>query len=469
MLLLVLCIIVPAMVQWAQQESRGSTKILNTTVAFNLAQAAVDRGMWMVKSTTTTWASATAGTALAGYNFDTTYKDIAGGSYRIKITPVVVGGSSVTIVGEGRDNLTHETRSISAVYLNQTIYSPMMTQGILSWGEDLGVYWGPIMAQGNITLCDDNSVNQWAYPRKFARGIVQAWNCPGGTCASSCPMSTLYPRDTNGPMPPNTDNQEWWSLDTSIPELPIIDFTALRSSAQATGTLNVYGCKSTGASWDTRSACTTTATPHSQHFGYTANNSSGTISQPNASYVWFWDGDVTLSGSGNYPNYQGCGLRGIFIILGNLTIDTPGQYNYTGPVPPNAWREQQLILKQSGGGFTYDTSAAQEYPADTGLHQNAATFRFGTDTWVQAASGGQSVLATVGIRGFVYVGKNLTITQNMDFNGAVWVNGNVSASGGTITNYCCIYFDSTLQLPTLNVILMQQSWQEIPPSTTAWQ
>ena len=525
MLLLVLAIIVPAMVQWAMQESRGATKNRNTTVAFNLAQAAVDRGMWMVKSTTITWAAATAGTVLTGYNFDTTYTDIPGGTYRIKITPVVVGGSSVTIVGEGRDNLTKETRAISAVYLNQTIYSPIMTQGITNWGKGLGVFWGPLMSQGNITMCDDSSVNQWGYPRKFARGVVQAWNCPSGVCAGSCPMSTSYPRDVNGPMPPNTGGAagitEWTSLDTAIPELPIIDFPTLKSSATASFTWNVYGCVGinsytkvgttytvTGVCpWDTRSSCqslvpTTPAcgqagnisgtwqnyASHTTHFGNPLNHPAAITSRANNTpLVWFYDGDLTLSGNycsnnsgapsrgcsypcSNFTTGQSAGFYGTLIVKGNLTIDTPGEYFYNGHVPANAWQDQQLIVMTSPGVYTADSSNSAEYPADTGLHQNAATFNFGpSGTWTQAGGGG-TVYATVGMRGFIYVGGNITFNQFMDTNGAIWIQGNMTSSGAgaALSNYSAIYFNDQLNLPTLNVILMLQSWKEVQASATVW-
>ena len=76
----------------------------------------------------------------------------------------------------------------------------------------------------------------------------------------------------------------------------------------------------------------------------------------------------------------------------------------------------------------------------------------------------------MGRRGFTYVGGNLTITNNgfMDFNGAVWVNGDVIANGASQTTFCGVLFDDQLVLPTLNVILTQQSWQETNPSTVSW-
>jgi hypothetical protein len=70
----------------------------------------------------------------------------------------------------------------------------------------------------------------------------------------------------------------------------------------------------------------------------------------------------------------------------------------------------------------------------------------------------------------VYVGGTLTFDQFMDTNGAYWVQGNIvsNGSGARLTNYSAVYFDDTLNLPTLNVILLLGSWQEVTPSSTAW-
>jgi len=52
----------------------------------------------------------------------------------------------------------------------------------------------------------------------------------------------------------------------------------------------------------------------------------------------------------------------------------------------------------------------------------------------------------------------------MDIYGAVWVVGNVSKAVGA--ERTIIFYDENLDLPTLNVVLLRRSWQEIPPSGT---
>ncbi len=463
LLVMVLLIIVPALVQWVQVESKASVKSQRTTNAFNLAEAAVERGYWMVKGSTANFSQATIGTVIPGYNFDVTYKDVSGGTYRIKLSSGGSGNNSFTVVGEGRDSSTNETRAIQGVFKNQTIYSPLMATQRVNWGKGMCPMWGPIMSQSDINLTDDFVAN-WYFPRKFAKGVVN------GTAAN--------PRDTNGLTPPNTDNVEWWSDYKYVPDLPILDFASMRSSAAATVTLNVYGCKNSTvhmdtqtwtsvagpAPWDNRASCGNTGS-HSLHFGASYNHPFSVRTNPNNSYYWYYDGDLIIAGDGAVGTNYGAGLRGTLIVRGNLTLDAAGDYNYNGTVPANAWAEFGKLTKT-----TNDTAATGEYPADNGFQNSKSTWRFGTDTSCIPATGSCGWINTVGMRGFTYVGGNLTITQNgfMDFNGAVWVNGQVIATSASQTQFCGIYFDDQLTLPTLNVVLTQISWKEIAPSSTAW-
>jgi len=447
--LMVLTLVVYALVNWVQTDTRLAVKTQKTTSAINFAEAGLDRGTWKLQSTTVTWNSASIGAPITGYHFDTTYTDIPGGTYRINFA-AGPSNAEVTVTAEGRDNSTKEVRAVTAVFKNQAIYSPLMAGGNISWAKGLGVFWGPIMSQGNLTLQDDY-VAAWYFPRKFAKGIVI------GTAA--------HPRDTNGLLPPNTDNVEWWTQYAGVPNVPVLDFSTLRSSAAASGTLNVYGCKSTGAAWDLRSSCTSTA-PHNTHFGDSTNYITTHGLSATNDYVWYWDGDLTLSGEfcGSSPCSPGhsTGMRGTVVVRGNLTIDTPGDLIYSGHVPANAWLDEQKLTQS-----TNDTAAAGEYPADTGYHSSASIFNFGTDTWTQPLSG-SGWKTTVGVKGFTYVGGNLTILQYMDFNGAVWVNGNVTATSANTDNFCGVFFDDTLSVPALNVILLRESWKETTPSTVAW-
>jgi Tfp pilus assembly protein PilX len=454
---LLLMIIVPVMVKWVQNDTKLSVKDQRASIAFNLAEAALDRGYWKVKSSTTNIESAMNGVPIPGYNFDAIYKDVTGGTYRISISSIAT--KTIVIVGEGRDNSTNETRAVSAVFKNQTIYSPLLTGGSMTWKKGLAVFWGSVMSQGDMTL--DNVLSTVYYPRKYSKGVVIG--------------SAANPRDINGLNPPNTDGVEWWSDYQYIPELPILDFAVLRASAALTNTLNVYGCENSAnytdpttgavlagkAPWDSRSSCTG-GNPHTEHFGNPWNHPKSPRYQPNKDYVWYYDGNLRLTGrrNGGAAVGESTGLRGMLIVRGNLIVDSPGEYSYTGPVPASAWEDHKKLTKT-----TNDSAATGEYPGDIGLNKSTGTFHFGTDTW----AGGY--VTTVGMRGFTYVGGNMTITNPdgyMDFNGAVWVQGDVVATGASANAYCGIFYDDTLNVPSLNVVLIRQSWQEITPSRQVW-
>jgi hypothetical protein len=182
---------------------------------------------------------------------------------------------------------------------------------------------------------------------------------------------------------------------------------------------------------------------------------------PTQDYVWYWDGDVSLEGTG-YNGTQATSLRGTIIVRGNLTIDSSGDMVYNGHVPATAWQEEQKLLID-----TYDTAAAGEYPADIGYHQSTGTWHFGVDSWSEPGLGG-GWINTVGIKGFVYVGGNMNIINYLDIHGAVWVNGAVVSNYNNPSAFCGVFYDEALQVPTLNVILLRQSWQEVAASATPW-
>ena len=149
---------------------------------------------------------------------------------------------------------------------------------------------------------------------------------------------------------------------------------------------------------------------------------------------------------------------------GNLTLDAGGDYQYTNNVPVNAAAEYAKLTQS-----TFDTSATNEYAADNGLNKTIPTWNFGTSQFHMPTLGG-TYHNTVGIRGFTYVGGNLIITDNgfMDFNGAVWVNGSIAAAGASSDQFCGVFFEDQLTLPTLNVVLTRQSWNETLPNASVW-
>ena len=111
MLVRVLLILVPALVRWIQIDSLAGVKTNRTTLAFNLAEAGIERGAWKVKGSSGAFNQATTGTAITGYNNDTTYADISGGTYRITLAAGGAGNNSFTVTAEGRDVASKEVRA----------------------------------------------------------------------------------------------------------------------------------------------------------------------------------------------------------------------------------------------------------------------------------------------------------------------------------------------------------------------
>ncbi len=448
-----LAITVPFLIKLVIADTRASVSAHKKSIAFNLAEAAVERGYWKVKSSTSIFKSVMDGYTLAGYNFDSTYSDISGGYYRIKISSGP-SANQVTIVGEGKDSNNREIRAIKAVFENKTVYSPLITNGNFTSSQFLTAFWGSIMAQGNFSLTDANAAKRY-FPRKYAKGVVTGQGS--------------YTRDTNGSAPPNTDNVEWWSMYQYVPELPMLDFATLRAQAQATGTLNRYDLKSHYKG----SPCKTTTGPLGGGYSICKKIPVQPSTYTASDVVWYWDGNVTIQGyegcSGNCPFWSAChnhGFKGTLVVRGNLTLRDAGCYKFSGPVPYYAHLDHYKLLQNS-----YDTAASNEYPADIGYQVNKTTFNFGTESFRPWPGQSSGWVHTVIARGFTYVGGNLTIVGPYgfgDFVGAVWVVGNVSSSGGSGTAFCGVFYNDQLSVPVLNVVLIKKSWQEQNPSSQAW-
>lgn len=448
LLILMLMILIPLMVQWSQDESKWAVKDQQTTTTFNLAEGAVDRALWKLKSSTSTWADAAAGTVIPGYNLDVVYADIIGALYRIRFSS---GPSTnqVTVFAEGKDLKSGQVRAISGVYENRAFPGPLLSGGNVNYTGTFDAQWGPIMAQGNITISGTAATRY--FPRKFSKQVVT------GTSGN--------PRDTSGINPPNTDNVEWWS-DYPVPDLPLLDFVTMRSSASATGTLNYRTNDNTSGSgkcvgWTGMGRCMSNGTTAASHVNATTAHffNSNNHAQSKNNRLWYWDQNLIMSGNMDSPGCRRLGLYGTVVVRGNMTIDSGDCYAYTGPVPANAWKEYSKI-----SASTNDTTATNQYPADNGLKTNRLTFNHGSETWTGGPPTGNT---DVGIRGFVYVGGNMTFNSLSDVSGTVWVVGNV-VNNDTSGERVLVFYEPNFTLPLLNVVLGRVTWDEVSPTSNPW-
>ena len=432
--MVLLSLFIPAMVSFVNNEMRWTTGERKSTIAFHLAEAGIDRGIWKLKESTGTFNNGAFGIPITYYNFDKAFDDIEDGLYRIRFAsgPAAM---QVTIYAEGKEISSGKIRAIKCIVENQTVPGAIISGGSLSWQNDFEVHWGPIMAQDNITMTA--TAAKVYSPRKYSRQVVSG--------------SASNPRDKNGLTPPNTDGIEWWS-DYDVPDLPVFNFTEMRNAAAATNTLNAYGCsKGAGSSW-TSWKCNSNYPTTKSHGIHIANLDRHPLSK--LGYTWYWDGDVVLTGS---TGSDGCGIIGNVIVRGNLTIDVGDNYYFTGNIPSEAWREYGKI----------DTATKNQYPGDEGYQKNRTTFIHGGETWTGGPPSGNT---DVGIKGFIYVGGNLYLNNVMDISGAVWVVGNVSRFAGAGSDPMLVFYDSALStsLPVLNVVLTRKTWEETSASTTAW-
>ena len=162
-------------------------------------------------------------------------------------------------------------------------------------------------------------------------------------------------------------------------------------------------------------------------------------------YIWYWDQDVVINGAG---------IKGTTIVRGNLTLTGAdwGNNSMNMRVPYGAWREY----------LTFDNTSTNQYPGDNGYQAVKNEYQLGANATIEGGATGDDL----GFNGFVYVGNNITMTSGSaaDIYGAVWVVGNWISLSNNI-----IFFNDQLNVPTLNVVLIRQSWKEVAPNTTtAW-
>ncbi len=305
-LLVLLAILVPGIIVYVQNESKWTVKEQRTTRAFQLAEAAVERGFQHVIQTTATWASVQAGAAITHYNFDRVYVDAAG-EYAIRITSGP-GTNAATVTGVGRDLSTNEVRSVRVVYGNSASNAAIYAEGGISLTSNPGVEWGPVMSPASI-------VTTQAHPRFYSAGSIS--------------------KDPNGATPPNSDNIQWWSYYPNLPPPPQIDLQAYLSSATAQG--HVYA----GGTYDMRNdICGGSAT---------------------CSGVYYFTGNTTLKTPSAYVN------SGAIVVIGNLTLQgSAGGGSPTATIPTNAWKEYGADWAYYR--TNYDASAPASFPGVNGSY-----------------------------------------------------------------------------------------------------
>ncbi len=407
-LLVVLLIVVPTMVRYVQNEAKWSVKQGQNTNAFQLAEAAVDRGYQKIAESTSTWQAIQDGTVLTGFNFDTVYSDITGGTYTISITSGPDSGD-VTITTVGRDKMKRETRALKVVYSKATMDSAMYANGISIAGSVL-VDWGSLKSRGSMNLTGSPP----HYPRKYAIGSITGWNT----------------------ISPCTDSIEFWAYNCSpgVPPPPAIALNSYRAIAKATKCPTGSGPRFPAGAVPAGS-CYWNTDPG---FSGIVMTSTGTIFVENDMTVtngFIW-GNLIVTGELEFKG----GAGGIAYSIPTAGAPAP----FTGGIPSLAWMEYQQ----------FDTAAADEYYGDNGLKTVNATFSFSSSGATPAKHLGAKV--TPSVRGFVYCGGELEAAGGTVFHGAIYSPIGVSGLSGAIN----VFYDNNVAAAVLT--------DTIYPTRTSW-
>ena len=409
-LMMVLAIIVPTMVTYLQNEAKWSVKQGQNSNAFQLAEAAVDRGYQKLTESTGTWKSLQQGNSFQHFRFDKAYGELPGGTYAIAITsgPDV---EQATVIGIGRDKNLKETRALRAVFANSLMGNAAIhaNSGVTMTGSNVDVEWGSIMSPRTI------DIGGKLHPSYYSASSIIV----GGV--------TYGPNDSHCDSP----NCWWWkSYDPNVQSLSFIDFSSYESSAAASG-----------------------ATPSC----YQGSGKSKTS-------LWYKTvGDVdggctdlegkTFYVTGNWDNFDGK-IVGNVIVLGNLTFQNGALTtlsNYAATVPKTAWKN-----------YCNDWAAYKDYePSNAAVELIKPCF--GSINSSYQASGATYTIGPA-VKGFMYVGGNLSLPNGGGnsgiLHGAIVVNGaadvNTNAHGR-------IYYDNTVAANILvtRVVLTRYSWQDV--------
>ncbi|HVE12280.1 MAG TPA: hypothetical protein VNI01_02695 [Elusimicrobiota bacterium] len=385
-LLLVISTLVPVMVYYTQYESRWTAKESQSTRAFHLAEAGIEKGYLILTQSTGTWvALQNQGTQITGFKFDRSYTDLNGGSYTVGISS---GPQSqqATIVSIGIDALHKELRGVQAIYSNAPIsgVSVYGASGVDVSGNNLTVEWGSVMSPNTITPNGSNHPSYWS-------------------------SSGITGLDTDA-SPPNCDSPNcwWWhSYYAGIPPAPVLDFNAYQSSAVTSGT---GPCGSY----------------------YVNGNKDGTCSDSSGKVYYV---------TGNWTNFDGP-IVGTVIILGNLTTGNGVMHgtDETPVIPQKAWKEYcndwsffnstyyNTGYSQCPGIYSsYTTPASATYAA--GISPVVLGMLYVGGDFTGPTGGGNSDI----VHGVLYVKGQVYLNSNSHCK--VWYNNDVANNMLTVNMY----------------------------------
>lgn len=428
---MILLIIIPAMVLYTQNEARWSLKQRENMTAFQLAEAAVERGFNVISQSTTVWANGQNGVFPDGCKLDIQFNDLPGGSY-------VVGLSSgpesqqVTILGIGREIKGKEVRAIQAVYANAPLGNVALraASSLTMGGSQTTVHWGAVMSNQSITIqTSKNAPGTW--PQYYSAGAIS----PFITTNSGTNCDTPYCR-------------QLFAYHTTLPPTPTIDTGSFAVTASTE-----TGCPAGGSNCSPGG--NTTCCFYNGNQTWAGGGGSDICDDATMcadGRVYYVNGNLTVNSNGIY-------VMGSLIVTGNLTLPNgqSGQGAPTVVLPSQAWKQY---------GNAWDTYKDSEWLSPKNTDWDTTPSRpveFPTlnSTYTPNVQSG-TVSNNVMVNGFLYVGGNLTSSGGAGqtvITGAIYVAGTVTLTPNTFTVYYTDY--GANQVKTTTVILSRVSWQDV--------
>ncbi|OGS22770.1 MAG: hypothetical protein A2252_10620 [Elusimicrobia bacterium RIFOXYA2_FULL_39_19] len=436
---MVFLILIPLNIDLLQQESTLTIKDKNSTSAFQLAEAGLDRGYWKLKENNNYWSMIGNGYRLAGYTFDLAYSDIpstgpaSAGYYCVEITTHPTNNRKRIIRSIGIDKDRKETRALQAIYEVQGIDSAIFSDAGIDVGGNVEVHWGPVRSYQTI------DAGSRKYPRMYSKQLVVDWDASYGPPTAG--------GDAVG-VPPA---QWFWWTEYDVPSRAQINFNAYRSSSIALGRYS-YGDNNhtNGGTIEFPNIAETNGWTY--FYESTGTNPTGenvadgtqmcrgkAIKMPHGH-----NGNVRVAGGSTY-------IIGNVIVMGDMqTSGTAGGGNYVYTLSESIKEE---IPKEY---VAINTSAANEFPADAGTTINNTFEWDSSGPSPYPVDGNQyGMKRGVTFRGFVYVNGNLDSQGNIVIHGSILVKGTVSGMG-TVK----VFYNDSLDVETLTTSFSRKEWKE---------
>jgi hypothetical protein len=198
----------PFVTQLLRTEAGRSVGHQQSTVAFQLAETAVAKGVAKLSESRKNWTDALSCVPIPRFRgWDSeAFTDVSGGSYKVAFsTPTGISGV-VLVTGKGRDSASREVRVIVAGYsrVDPDVPALILNQGLSNF-PDIEVHWGSVKSYGDCYYSLTRS-----FPRLFSAGLTT--------------------RDSN-PALPNNNTVDNWSYQTDMGSPPFPDFGYYKDKA----------------------------------------------------------------------------------------------------------------------------------------------------------------------------------------------------------------------------------------------